>query len=188
MRKTFLLPLLLGVLLLSACASPTAAPTPAPANTEIPTSAPTEAATEEHNDAEMAPAPTDAAAQPTGESAPVAGADGKVEVQIRMGDNWIKSNLTTFKVGTTYVFNITNTGNRVHNFNISKPADKTTDGVRAALANALLHVDDEQLGPGANVKVEFTFTEPAPAGSLEFACLIERHYKSGQFLALVVEP
>lgn len=119
---------------------------------------------------------------------PVQNTDDKVQVQVTEGDNWIKSDLTTFKVGVTYVFTITNTGRRAHSFSISHPtADKTASGINAAKAGALVLVSADQLFPGAVVTVEHTFTEPAPAGTLEFACLIVMHYKMGQFLPIVVE-
>lgn len=119
---------------------------------------------------------------------PVQNTDGKVQVQVTEGDNWIKSDLTTFKVGVLYVFTITNTGRRAHIFSISHPtADKTANGINAAKAGALLLVSQDQLFPGTVVNVEYTFTEPAPAGTLEFACLIPMHYEMGQVLPLVVE-
>jgi len=119
---------------------------------------------------------------------PVQNTDGKVQVQVTEGDNWVKSDLTTFKVGVTYVFTVTNTGRRAHIFSISHPVtEQTASGIRAAKADALLLVSDDQLPPGAVVTVEYTFTEPAPAGTLEFACLILMHYKMGQFLPIIVE-
>jgi uncharacterized cupredoxin-like copper-binding protein len=176
MKNIILLTFVLSALILSACA--------APAATETSISAPivTEAPMEEHTEA---PASTDA---PVIAPTPAPATGNEVPVQITLGDNWIESDTTTFKVGVTYRFTITNTGNRTHNFNISKPAELNTNAIRAALENALLHVPDEQLRSGSVVTIDFTFTDPAPAGTLEFACLIERHYKSGQFLPIVVEP
>jgi uncharacterized cupredoxin-like copper-binding protein len=128
---------------------------------------------------------------PTTEAAtvpPAPQADGKVPVAVTLGDNWVQSDLTTFKVGVTYVITVTNSGNRAHNFNINRPAEKTTDGINKAVSEALLHIPEEKLSPGSVVTVEYTFTEAAPAGTLEFSCLIERHYKSGQLLPIIVEP
>jgi uncharacterized cupredoxin-like copper-binding protein len=125
---------------------------------------------------------SEAAAQPAQNT------DGKVQVQVSEGDNWVKSDLTTFKVGVPYVFTITNTGHRAHIFAISSPVkDITSSGMDAATAGALLLVSRDQLSPGAVVTVEYTFTKPAPAGTLEFACLILMHYKMGQFLPIVVQ-
>jgi uncharacterized cupredoxin-like copper-binding protein len=139
-----------------------------------------------------APTATEAVVIPAATSeaadAPVQNPDGKVQVQVTMGDNWIQSDLTTFKVGVTYVFTVTNTGRRAHIFSVSQPTeDKSTNGMNAAKAGALLFVPQDELFPGAVVTVEYTFTGPAPAGTLEFACLIPMHYKMGQVLPIVVE-
>jgi uncharacterized cupredoxin-like copper-binding protein len=178
MKKFVLFLVIALALMLTACGAPTAPATDAPAPTAEPA--------ETHDDmSTSAPAPTDA---PAATEPPQPQSDGKVPVEVTLGDNWVKSNLTTFKVGVTYTLTITNTGNRTHNFNINRPAEKTTNGINQALAEALLSVPEEQLRPGSVVTVEYTFTEAAPAGTLEFACLIERHYKSGQFLPIIVEP
>jgi uncharacterized cupredoxin-like copper-binding protein len=135
-------------------------------------------------DVPLQPTATEVSAEPT---APVS-ADGKVQVQVTEGDNWIKSDITTFKVGVPYVFTITNTGRRDHIFSISAPVtDVTQAGMRDAATSALVFVSDRELSPGAVITVEYTFTEPAPAGTLEFACLILMHYRMGQVLPIVVE-
>ena len=138
-----------------------------------------------------APVATQAATESVGAttaSQPAQSAGGKVQVKVTEGDNWIKSDMTTFKVGVPYVFTITNTGNRAHIFSISQPVpDKSASGIDAAKNGALVLVSQDQLSPGATITVEYTFTKPAPAGTLEFACLIFMHYKMGQFLPIVVE-
>lgn len=182
MRRVFLSVsvLLATSIFLAACGQAT---TQAPADS--PTSVPAAVA----ND--PAPTATEKPVSPTEESVPPtevnAVSSGTNEVQITLGDNWIQSSQTTFKVGVPYTFVITNTGRRNHRFDISKPAEKTTDAIREALANALLAISDDDLPPGAQVTAEFTFSAPAAPGELEFACLIERHYKDGQYLAIVVE-
>ena len=177
MNKVVLFLVTLTVLVLSAC-SPASAPA-APANT----AGQNGAAAPSDMPANMPAAPTNTAQE---NATPAPQADGKVPVQVTEGDNWIKSNLTTFKVGVTYVFTITNTGNRAHSFSISHPAEKTTDGVNAARASALYLISQDVLTPGTVKTFEFTFKDPAPAGTLEFACLIVPHYKMGQLLSIVV--
>jgi len=150
----------------------------APAATQVPLAQPV-----------VTEAPTEAVMQPeaTQTSMPES-MDGKVQVTVTEGDNWIKSDITTFKVGVPYVFTITNTGRRGHIFSISTPVpDKSQSGIQAAAKSALVLVTDQQLSPGSTVTVEYTFTEPAPAGTLEFACLIPMHYRMGQMLPIVVE-
>ncbi|MEJ5224377.1 MAG: hypothetical protein WHV44_07965 [Anaerolineales bacterium] len=185
MKKTLILTLLAAALLLAACGGQ-----PAPA--QPPAAEAAASSSESHSDedmTEMDPTALVPTAVPTPAGSDATSANDKIQVKVTMGDNWIMSDITTFKVGQTYVFNITNTGNRVHNFNINKPAaELTTSAIQAAYDGALLRVPNAQLGPGASVSVEFTFTQPAAPGELEFSCLIERHYKSGQVLPIIVEP
>ena len=159
-------------LLTTACGSPQTTPPPA-ALTEEPGSS---ALTVE----EAAPEATN----PPGQLSP----DGKILVTVTMGDGWIKSDVTTFKVGIPYRFTITNTGNRKHVFSISNPVTEINEGgMNTAKLGALVFIPDNQLVPGAIVKIDFTFTEPAAEGELEFACLILKHYQSGQYLPIIVE-
>lgn len=183
MKKTLIFVLLAATLILAACGGQ---PTPAAEEPATPTS---EAHTGTDDMTELGATAPVATVAPTPAGSDSTGSDGKVQVKITLGDNWITSDITTFKVGQTYVFNISNSGTRVHNFNINPPATElTTSAIQAAYDNALLRVPNAQLGPGASLSVEYTFTAPAAPGELEFSCLIERHYKSGQVLAIIVEP
>ncbi|GEM_PF-861015 len=173
--------LLAASIFLSACAGQSAAQPPAGDPTGVP------AAEETEPTPTVSEEPVIPAAEPPAPTEPVPAGE-PVEVQVTLGDNWIQSSQTAFKVGVTYRFVITNTGRRNHMFDISKPAEKTTSAIREAMQNAILSVSDDQLPPGAQVTVDFTFTAPAAPGELEFACLIERHYKDGQYLGIVVEP
>jgi uncharacterized cupredoxin-like copper-binding protein len=84
-----------------------------------------------------------------------------------------------------YTFVITNTGRHAHNFNISTPVS-AAGSLDNALATALLKVDQQQLSAGASVTVEYTFLESATEQTLEFSCLIRRHYQDGMFLPITV--
>jgi uncharacterized cupredoxin-like copper-binding protein len=173
--KKIVFNILVFALLVTACGGTST--TPAPIPTEVMT--------------ESSSTPTPpivASAMPEETTQPVQNTDGKVQVEVTLGDNWVKSDLTTFKVGVTYVFTVTNTGRRAHIFSISRPVTEITgSGINAAKAESLVLVSQDQLSPGAVVTVEYTFTQPAPAGTLEFACLILMHYKMGQYLPIVVE-
>ena len=174
--KKIIFGILVTTLMITACAGSTTSAPAATQNVGATNSVPT--ATESVV-ATTAPDNTAQPAQSTG---------GKVQVQVTEGDNWIKSDTTTFKVGVPYVFTITNTGHRAHIFSISQPVpDKSASGIDVAKKGALVLVTDEQLPPGATVTIEYTFTKPAPAGTLEFACLIYMHYRMGQVLPIVVE-
>jgi len=174
--KKFVFIMLMLAFMVSACGG-TSIPTP------IATQAPTEI-----NQVVASPVPAVSTSTPEATVEPAQSTDSKVQVLVTEGDNWIKSDLTTFKVGVTYVFTVTNTGRRAHIFSISHPVTEiSASGIDAAKKGALLLVSQDQLFPGDVATVEYTFTEPASAGTLEFACLIFMHYKMGQFLPIVVE-
>lgn len=153
--------LVLMMFLVTACGSPT------PAATQAPTQ----------------PAATEAPVQssPTETSAVGAG----TQVDITLADNTIESSMTTFQVGVPYTFVITNTGRRAHNFNINPPVS-VAGSLNTALDNALLIVEQQQLGAGASVTVEYTFPESAVSQPLEFSCLIRQHYEDEMFLPITI--
>jgi len=130
------------------------------------------------------PAATEAPTQqPVATDVPATG--GNTPVDITLVDNTIESSLTAFQVGVPYTFVITNAGRHDHNFNISTPVAEA-GSLNNALATALLAVDKNQLGAGANVTVEYTFPDSAAGANLEFSCLIQRHYQDGMYLAITV--
>ena len=153
--------LVLIMFLVTACGSPT------PAATQAPTQ----------------PAATEPPLQssPTETSAVGAG----TQVDITLADNTIESSMTTFQVGVPYTFVITNAGRRAHNFNINPPVS-VAGSLNAALDNALLVVEQQQLGAGASVTVEYTFPESAVSQPLEFSCLIRQHYEDEMFLPITI--
>jgi uncharacterized cupredoxin-like copper-binding protein len=140
-----------------------------------------------------APAPTEAPAQPTATVAPaqpagteaVVSSGGATTVEITLDDNTISSSLDTFQVGVPYTFVITNVGRHGHNFNISTPVS-VVGSLQDALKTALLAVDQDKLGAGASVTVEYTFPASAAGTNLEFSCLIRRHYDDGMWLPITV--
>lgn len=135
-------------------------------------------------EAPVQPAVTEAPAQPAGTEA-VVSSGGATTVEITLDDNTISSSLDTFQVGVPYTFVITNVGRHGHNFNISTPVS-IVGSLQDALKTALLAVDQDQLGAGASVTVEFTFPASAAGAQLEFSCLIRRHYEDGMWLPITV--
>jgi uncharacterized cupredoxin-like copper-binding protein len=159
-RITLLFILALVTLLVAACGSvsPTA------------TQAPVQPATE----APAGPAVT--------EPVPVTGG---TQVDITLADNTIDTPMTSFQVGVPYTFVISNTGTHAHNFNINPPVS-VAGSLEQALDSALLVVPQEQLAPGQNATVEFTFPDTAAGQLLEFSCLIRRHYDDGMKIDITV--
>lgn len=128
-----------------------------------------------------------AGAQPAGAQAGAAqpvSDSGATEVDITLADNTIQSSLTTFKVGVAYKFVIINNGNHLHDFNINAPV--VGGDTQAAASSALLTVPQEQLPIGGGTTVTFTFPASAAGQTLEFSCLIPRHYELGMRLPITV--
>jgi len=157
MRKPLLVSILLAAaILLAACANPTP-PATQPAGA-------------------TAAAPSVSAAAASGSS---------TQVEVTLADNTIESSLTTFQVGVPYTFVIKNTGRHAHNFNINPPVD-VAGSLDAALQGALLSVGQDQLPVGGSATVDFTFPASAVGTTLEFSCLIRRHYEDGMRLTITV--
>jgi uncharacterized cupredoxin-like copper-binding protein len=107
------------------------------------------------------------------------------QVNITLADNTIETSHTSFQVGVPYTLVIANQGRRAHNFNINPPVS-VAGSLDAALSNALLIVDQDQLSPGATATVQFTFPESAAGQVLEFSCLIRKHYDDGMLIPITV--
>lgn len=166
MRKPFLLSILVAAaILLPACASPTPVATLPVASTPV-------------------------AIQATPSTPPLVATEVPVsanptQVEVTLADNTIESSLTTFQVGVPYTFVIKNTGRHAHNFNISEPVD-AAGSLDATLQGALLAVGQDQLPVGGTATVDFTFPASAAGSTLEFSCLIRRHYEDGMKLPITV--
>jgi len=113
--------------------------------------------------------------------------DGSVNVEVTLTDFGIESTLDAFEVGVPYHFIITNEGAINHELMIMEPM---MPGMEMSMeemdAMALAYVEEDELPPGATQTLDYTFTEPAPAGSLELDCHIEGHYEAGMVLPITV--
>ncbi len=109
-----------------------------------------------------------------------------VTVKVTLSDFKIDSSLTTFSVGTPYRFEVTNTGSQAHEVAIMAPATDAS-AVTAAQKSALVTVTAQDLPAGGTKTVDYTFTQAAPAGTLEFACHLPGHYEAGMHLSIVVK-
>jgi len=163
MKRNVLLFIMAGIMVLAtACGGSTPAATQAP----------------------VQPAATEEPAQPPAVESPAPSGAGTT-VTVTLADNTIESSLTTFQVGVSYTFVITNAGRHGHNFNISTPVS-VVGSLQEAFNTALLAVGQNELGAGASVTVEYTFPDSAAGANLEFSCLIRRHYDDGMWLPITV--
>jgi uncharacterized cupredoxin-like copper-binding protein len=101
-----------------------------------------------------------------------------------MGEMYVKPAITTFKVGQPYKFVLVNEGQAPHEFTIA-PTRKGSQNEKDLDAQSLL--DADQLVAGQSRTIDFTFKNPAPAGTLEIECSYPGHYDGGMHVAIVVE-
>jgi uncharacterized cupredoxin-like copper-binding protein len=116
---------------------------------------------------------------------------GPQTVEITLNEFGILSSQTDFEVGQTYQFSITNMGALNHEFTImpagvSMMMDGHGMDMGHNMEGAFVHVVEDQLGPGASMTIEFTFSEEYAAGELEFACHLAGHYEAGMFAPITV--
>lgn len=114
-----------------------------------------------------------------------------VEVQITLTEFGIQTSLTEFEAGVPYRFVVTNTGTVEHEFMIMPPLTEDEMGMGMDMGEmdqmALAMIAASDLQPGATVSLEFSFTETAPAGTLEFACHTPGHYEANMKLPITVK-
>jgi uncharacterized cupredoxin-like copper-binding protein len=114
--------------------------------------------------------------------------NGPVDVQVALSEFKFESSLTTFKVGVPYHFIVTNNGTVPHELMIMKPME-TPAGMDMEEMDkmALALIEEDDLPVGATATLDYTFTEPAASGELEFACHTPGHYEAGMKLPIIVE-
>lgn len=201
----YLTRLTLGALLLTAtaCARPSTPSGPTAlastaAATEAPTTAPTIAATEAPTPGAttmmtgtMAMTATLAApavtAAMTGTAPAATAAVTATEVQVTLSETKIESSLTTFSTGVPYHFVVTNEGTVEHELMIIPPVKPGQVSATQMDKMALAHIEEADLPAKAKQTLDFTFTKPAPAGTLEFACHLPGHYEAGMKLPITVK-
>ncbi len=116
-----------------------------------------------------------------------AASSSPINVQVTLTDFKIDSSLTTFSAGVPYHFVVTNKGAVNHEFVIMPPVQGENDIETALPKEALAGILGKDLTPGATKTLDYTFTQPAPAGKLEFACHLPGHYDAGMHLSIVVK-
>jgi len=109
------------------------------------------------------------------------------EVTITLTDFGIESSRTSFEVGVPYHFTVKNNGAIDHEMMIMQPLTQDQMGMGMNMDEmdkmALAMIEADMMTPG----LDYTFTEPATAGSLEFACHVEGHYEAGMSLPITVK-
>ena len=108
------------------------------------------------------------------------------EVTITLTDFGIESSRDSFEVGVPYHFVVTNNGAINHEIMIMAPLTEEQMMMDMDMEQmdemALAMIEEDELTPGATKTLDYTFTEPAPAGTLEFVCHVEGHYEAGHVL------
>jgi len=119
------------------------------------------------------------------------GTQDTVEVQITLTEFGIRSSITEFQVGVPYRFVVTNAGLVEHEFMIMPPLTQDQMGMHMDMANldnmALAMIEGADLQAGNSASFELTFTDPASAEALEFACHTPGHYEANMKLPIVVQ-
>ena len=119
------------------------------------------------------------------------GGQKATEVQITLTEFGIKSSVTDFKAGVPYHFVVTNEGTVNHEIMIMPPLMEAQMGMAMDMGEldnmALVMISADELTPGTTKSFDYTFTEPATVGSLEFACHTPGHYEAGMKLPITVK-
>jgi uncharacterized cupredoxin-like copper-binding protein len=119
------------------------------------------------------------------------GGQRATEVTITLTEFGIKSSQTTFEVGVPYRFVVTNEGAVEHELMIMPPLTEDQMDMNMDMHEldelALAFIEEDELPSGATATLDFTFTEPAPDGTLEFACHTPNHYEEGMKLPIIVK-
>ncbi len=110
-----------------------------------------------------------------------------VQVQVTLSDFKIDSSLTSFSAGVPYHFVVTNKGSVAHEFLIMPPSQGITSSSDQIPSSAVAGIAAKDLPAGATKTLDYTFTQAAPAGKLEFACHLPGHYEAGMHLPIVVK-
>ena len=114
-----------------------------------------------------------------------------VEVQITLTEFGVQSSLTEFETGVPYRFVVTNTGTVEHEIMIMPPLAEDQMGMAMDMGEldeqALAMIEASDLPAGATATFDYTFTEAAPSGLLEFSCHTPGHYEAGMKLPIVVK-
>jgi uncharacterized cupredoxin-like copper-binding protein len=114
------------------------------------------------------------------------GSSQPVNVQVTLTDFKIQSSLTAFSTGVPYHFTVTNKGALAHQVLIMPPEPSPISADQAT-SMSLAGIGGQGMAPGTTKTFDYTFTKPAPAGTLGFACHLPGHYEAGMHTPIVVQ-
>lgn len=123
-------------------------------------------------------------------SSPAAPAPEPVEVQVKLSEFKIEPSISTFKTGVPYHFVVINEGTVAHELMIMAPMDMNaaaTMDMEELDEMALGVIEEDDLQPGATATLDFTFSELAPMGTLQFSCHTPGHYAGGMKMPIAVQ-
>jgi nitrite reductase (NO-forming) len=103
---------------------------------------------------------------------------GKADVNVTLGDMWVKSNLSSFKAGKVS-FAVTNTGNTGHGFAITAADPKIAGG---SVEHSSMLAMGKVLSNGQSETISATLKP----GSYELICHVPGHYMAGQHIPFKV--
>ena len=109
-----------------------------------------------------------------------------IRVNVRAGEYYFKSAVTTFKVGVRYHFVVRNDGAIAHEFMLVQPIAPGMMSMEDMDKMAMGHIEFADLQAHQSATVDVTFTTPYPAGKIEMACHVGQHYEKGMRLPIVV--
>lgn len=119
------------------------------------------------------------------------GGSKATEVKITLKEFGIESSMTDFQTGVPYRFVVTNAGAVEHEIMLMPPVETDSMGMAMDMADmdkkALAMIPASDLSAGATASFDYTFTEAASQGSLEFACHTPGHYELGMKLPITVK-
>ena len=109
-------------------------------------------------------------------------------VVVTLSDFKIQASQTSFQVGKSYHFVVTNSSKSTANHEFMLMMPTSGDGMDMSEMDkmALYTISQEDLPPGASKSFDFTFTKPAAAGELEFSCHVGSHYELGMHTQITV--
>lgn len=108
-----------------------------------------------------------------------------LEVRVTASEFKFDASQTEFAAGRRYRFVVTNRGTVNHEFMIMPPVGAGMS-MEQMDEMALTMIEEDDLPAGATKTIEVMFPEPAPEGTLEFACHVPGHYEAGMRLPIVV--